>query len=90
MVAAADGDATRAVERWEQAAELKSENSFVYVQAARARLLHLGLHVDPDLRLSGLDAARLRSWLDRACTVSPRYEEAWETLALLEARAAAR
>lgn len=87
MIAAIDGDTTRARERWTEAAELGSENSFVHVQAARAHLLELQPGADPDARLGAATTAQLRGWLDRVCTSSPAYDDAWETLALVESRA---
>lgn len=87
MIAAIEGDTTRALERWTEAAELGSENSFVHVQAARAHLIELHPGAEPDARLSAAVAAQLRGWLDRVCTTSPEYDDAWETMALVESRA---
>jgi hypothetical protein len=85
-IAANDGDGTRAFERWQEAAERNAENSFVYVQGARAKLLDIGLLADPDGRLSDADSAQLRHWLDRAAVLSPLYEDVVEMIALVEAR----
>lgn len=86
-IAAADGDYIRAFERCQQAAELDSENPFIYVQAARSQLRDLDLNASPDLRLSADTVPLVRKWVDRATTKSPRFDAAWETLALVEARA---
>ena len=86
-IAATDGNPTRAFERWQQAAELRSEIPFVHVQAARAQLLDFGFAADLDRRLAADVVAQLRGWLDRASTANPHYDDLWETLALVEARA---
>jgi hypothetical protein len=87
VIAAVDRDAGRALERWTEAAELGSDNPFVLVQAARANLMDFHPGADHEARLTAATATRVRNWLDRACTASPGYDDAWETLALVEARA---
>lgn len=86
-VEATDGNMTAALGRWRRAAELGSDSPFILAQAARARLLDLSGGFDPDDRLTEADAAQLRNWLDRAVTLSPAYDDAWELLALVESQA---
>lgn len=87
LVAAADGDVESALKRWAKAAELGSRNSFVLVQASRARLLEIGWMTDPEERLTADDARQLRGWLDHAIQVSPMYDDPVELLAHVEAHA---
>ncbi len=86
-IAAADSDTSRALERWQQAAELGTENAFVFVQGARAKLVDAGFTADLDQRISDDDTALLRRWLDQAASRYPLYEDVLEVLALVEARA---
>jgi hypothetical protein len=86
LIARDDHEDRSAVDRWQKAIELKSDNAFVYVQAARAALAGF-TDDDFDARLTAVDALQLQRWLDRALTLRPGYGEAIETLARVEARA---
>jgi hypothetical protein len=78
-----DGQERSAGEHLRRAAELGSENAFVYVTLAR---MEVGAaNPTPDYRFPDAACAKLRGWLDRAIELSPDYMEAYETLALVEA-----
>ncbi|MDD2763293.1 MAG: hypothetical protein PHE83_04865 [Opitutaceae bacterium] len=86
-VAMREGDPEGALMHWRRAAELGSDNAYVYVRLAAERLDQITSGLTLDYRLPGEAATILRGWLDRAVALSPRYLEAYEGLALVEALA---
>ena len=84
-VAMLGGDSEGALKHWERAAELGSDNPFVYVQLATDRLNQLTMGLSLDYRMPAALAGTLRGWLDRAVALSPRYLDAYEKLAMVEA-----
>jgi Flp pilus assembly protein TadD len=84
-VAMQGGDSEGALNHWQRAAELGSDNPFVYVQLATDRLNQLTMGLSLDYRMPAELAGTLRGWLDRAIALSPRYLEAYEALAMVEA-----
>lgn len=85
-VAMTQGDSIAAANRWRRAAELGSQNPFVYVQVARDAVKGFALG-EFEERLAPEVAANLQQGLDRALALRPGYSEALEALALVEARA---
>jgi hypothetical protein len=85
-VALVKNDVEGALSHWRKAAELKTDNPFVYTQAARAALERFGMD-DFDERLTPEEAFELQRWLDRALTLRPGYADAVEALAVVESRA---
>jgi hypothetical protein len=85
IIAADSDDMTQALRRWRRAAELNSDNAFVYVQLARARMQPELVGFDLDRQLPEAAAAELRGWLDRAVQLSPDYADAHELTAFVEA-----
>jgi hypothetical protein len=86
-VALQEGDTEGALEHWGRAAELGSDNAFVYLQLANEKLVQLSAESSLDFRMPANLAATLRGWLDRAVALSPDYLEAYESLAFVEALA---
>jgi hypothetical protein len=78
-------DTEVALGHWQRAAELGSDNPFVYVRLAADRLNRLSMGLSLDYRMPEELAGTLRGWLDRAITLSPRWLEAYEKLAMVEA-----
>lgn len=72
---------------WQRAAELGSDNAFVYVQLAKDKLVQIMVGLSLDYRMPADSAATLRGWLDRAIGLSPDYLEAYDDLAMVEALA---
>jgi hypothetical protein len=80
---ARDGQERSAAGHLRRAAELGSENAFVYVTLAR---MEVGAaNPAPAYRFPDALGGELRRWLDRAIELSPDYMEAYETLAIVEA-----
>jgi hypothetical protein len=79
------GDPEGALRHWQRAAELGSDNPFVYMQLATDRLDQLANGLTLDYRMPAELANLLRGWLDRAITLSPRYLGVYEKLAMVEA-----
>jgi hypothetical protein len=86
-VAMREQDVGEAFHQWQQAADLGSDNAFVYVQLANERLRQMMVGLSLDYRMPADSAAALRGWLDRAITLSPDYLEAYDALAMVEALA---
>ncbi len=86
-MAAQAGDRERAAERWTMAAERRSDNDFVHLQAVKQALRDAGLTAAVDVRLEAAETAAVRARLDRLVTRDPRSEELLELLALAELRA---
>jgi hypothetical protein len=86
-IAAQDGDRERAAERWAMAAQRKSDNDFVHLQAVKLALRDAGLTAGVEVRLEPETAAAVRTQLDALATKDPRAEELLELLALAELRA---
>jgi hypothetical protein len=84
-VAITDGDTAKAMHYWKRAAELKSDNAYVYVQLASAAIREFTTVIDLDYRIPGRHAADLRYWLETAIKLSPDYLEAYHGLATVEA-----
>jgi hypothetical protein len=84
-VAMQGGDPEGALRHWQRAAELGSDNPFVYMQLATDRLDQLANGLTLDYRMPAELANLLRGWLDRAITLSPRYLGVYEKLAMVEA-----
>jgi len=84
-IAMKDGDRKSALDHWRRAAELGSDNPEAYVQVAADRFDQFTIGLTLDTRMAPELEATLRRWLDRATTLSPRYLEAYETLAMVEA-----
>jgi hypothetical protein len=82
-VYARDGQERSAAGQLRRAAELGSENAFVYVTLARLEIA--AANPTPDYRFPDETCATVRAWLDRAIALSPDYMEAYETLAVVEA-----
>ena len=84
-IAMTEDETIKALQYWRRAAELKSDNAFVYLQLARDGARAVTQDFRLDYRLPAKLAADLRLWLDRALELSPDYPEAQEILALVEA-----
>jgi tetratricopeptide (TPR) repeat protein len=84
-IAMQDGETAKATQYLERAAELKSNNAYVYWALAGDILRELTREFSIDYRLPPRRAADLRFWLDRALELSPDYFQAQETMAFLEA-----
>jgi len=84
-IAMQGGEMSKATQYWERAAELKSDNAFVYLQLGGSAVQSLTREFSLDYRLPPQRSADLRFWLDRALELSPDYSEAQEALALVEA-----
>jgi tetratricopeptide (TPR) repeat protein len=79
------GDSAKAIQYWERAAGLKSDNAFVYEQLGWNAVQPLTREFSLDYRLPPQRSADLRFWLDHALELSPDWPEAQEALALVEA-----
>lgn len=79
------GEPALAHGHWTRAAELGSANAFVHVQLAAETLRPMMEEPSLDYRMPEALATQLRAWLDRAVTLSPNYDEAFEYLAAVEA-----
>jgi hypothetical protein len=84
-IAMMDRERGRAIEYWRKAAELGSNNPYIYVQLAEDTLRQSMNRLSLNFRLPDAAAAELRGWLDRALELNPDYAEAWDWLALTEA-----
>jgi hypothetical protein len=84
-VAMLGGDSESALSHWRRAAELSSDNPFVYMQLAADRLDQVASGLTLDYRMPAELTTTLRGWLDRAIALSPRYLDAYEKLAMVEA-----
>ena len=84
-VAVRGQDPEGALSHWRRAAELGSDNPYVYMRLASDRLDQVTAGLTLDYRMPAELAATLRGWLDRAVALSPRYFEAFEALAMVEA-----
>ena len=87
-VAAADGDFATAHVNWERAAQLGTDNAFVYTQLAREALADFHGAAFLDIRLPADRIAELRHWTNRALALSPDDADALEASALTETLAA--
>ena len=86
-VAMEKGDTEGALLHWRRAVDLGSANPYIIVQVARDRLNPIVSGFTPDYRMPLEVAAPLRMWVDRAVTLSPTYDDAYEAVALVEAMA---
>lgn len=86
-IAAAEGDPTKAQSDWRRAAELQSDNPFVYAQLARESLSGFQGAAFLTVRLPAARLAELRVWTERALLLSPENADALEAAALTEALA---
>jgi cytochrome c-type biogenesis protein CcmH/NrfG len=84
-VAMQEHDASGALNHWQRAAELGSDNAYVYWQLARDKLQQVITGLTLDYRMPADLVATLRDWLDRAVALSPDYLEAYGGLAVVEA-----
>lgn len=84
-IAMQGGDPKGALGHWRRAAELGSDNPEVYLQVAADRFDQFTIGLTLDTRMPAEVAATLRGWLDRVIALSPRYLEAYETVAMVEA-----
>jgi hypothetical protein len=84
-VAMRENDREGALGHWRRAAELGSDNPFVYLVLATDRLDQVANSLTLDYRMPADLTATLRGWLDRAAELSPRYLEVDEKLAMVEA-----
>lgn len=79
------GDRKDALGHWRSAADLGSDNPYVYLQLADDGLDQFSIGLTLDTRMPAELAATLRGWLDRAIALSPRYLDAYQALAVVEA-----
>jgi len=86
-MAAKEGDSGGAIVHWRRAADLGSDNAYIYLRLAKERLDQIMTGLSLDYRMPDEPAAQLRGWLDRAVALSPNYLEAYEALADIEALA---
>ena len=86
-IAATAGDPEGAHEHWERAADLGSDNSWVYLQLLREALAAYEGAGLLDVRLTPEQAAPLRGWTARALALSPENHEAIEDALTVEAMA---
>jgi hypothetical protein len=86
-VAMNGGDSEGAFVHWRRAADLGSENAYIYLQLAKEKLDQIINGLSLDYRMPAKLAGQLRGWLDRAVVLSPNYLEAYEALAYVEALA---
>ncbi|HUJ44778.1 MAG TPA: DUF1570 domain-containing protein [Opitutaceae bacterium] len=86
-VAMREGDPEGAFVHWRRAADLGSENAYIYLQLAKEKLDEITSGLSLDYRMPAELTGQLRSWLDRAVGLSPNYLEAYEALADVEALA---
>jgi hypothetical protein len=86
-VAMMGGDSEGALIHWRRAADLGSDNAYIYWRLARDNLDQVMNGLSLDYRMPAELAARLRGWLDRAVALSPNYLDAYEALGYVEALA---
>ncbi len=87
-IAADAGDSNGAREHWQRAAELNSDNPWIYVQLLRDQLSAYDGPMMLDVRLPNERILPLRAWANRALTLSPENADAIELAITIEALAA--
>lgn len=87
-IAADSGDEEGAREHWQRAADLNSDNPWIYVQLLRDQLSAYDGPMMLDVRLPNERIAPLRNWASRALTLSPENADAIELAITIEALAA--
>jgi TonB family protein len=83
-VAAHEGEMEIALDHWRAAAELKSDNPFVYVRLVREALSEFHGSAYIDTRLAAANILELRSLAERALMLNPEDADALEVTALVE------
>jgi tetratricopeptide (TPR) repeat protein len=78
-------DIEGAIVHWRRAADLGSDNAYIYLQLAQDRLNRILDGFSLDYRMPAESAKELRGWLDRAIALDPRGDAACESLVLVEA-----
>jgi TonB family protein len=86
-VAMQSGDSVAALEHWRRAAELNSDNPWVYVQLLKEALAPREGATMIDIRLGADVIEPWRGWANRALTLSPDDSEAIELALTVEALA---
>lgn len=86
-IAASEGDNITAQRHWQEAADLKSDNPFVYVQLLKESLAGFQGAAFLDTRLPEDRIASLRALVGRALALSPENADAIELASLIEAMA---
>jgi TonB family protein len=86
-IAATEGDSAGAHEHWQSAAELNSDNPWIYVHLLREQLSPYDGRMLLDVRLSPDRIAPMRALAQRALTLSPDNADAIELAVIVESLA---